>query len=79
MQTVAKAAAKKTAKGVIHKWAGMESGESGANLAGSRGSSRGSSADNLPAATGVAPSAAGHTAAGAGVASAGAEGKAKMA
>ncbi|KAI7839216.1 hypothetical protein COHA_007029 [Chlorella ohadii] len=60
VKTVAKAAAKKTAKGVIHKWAGMDSSGAGGGSAsssrgGSRGGSRGSSADNLAAAAGAGP------------------------
>lgn len=58
VKTVAKAAAKKTAKGVIHKWAGMDSsgaagsrgGSRSASRGGSRGGSRAGSADNLAAA-----------------------------
>lgn len=54
VKTVAKAAAKKTAKGVIHKWAGMDSsataGSRGASRDGSRGGSRAGSAENLAAA-----------------------------
>lgn len=53
VKTVAKAAAKKSAKRVIHNWAGVDSASSGANLAGSGRSSRGGSAENLPAAAGT--------------------------
>lgn len=61
-KTVAKAAAKRTATGVIHKWAGADQpgGTSSTSLASKdSGGSRGSSAGDLKAAAGPAtPSAA---------------------
>ena len=55
VKTVAKAAAKKTATGVIHRWAGADQpgGASSTSLA-SKGGSKGGSADDLAASAGPA-------------------------